>query len=219
MQHNQYGEDNIKKIIYTILLFIILPPTLLASSNTLTINSEFNKLYYDTDNISSDSFLYHIDMTPGKRYEDYLEIKNLTNDSYMMYIKIKSDSINENELQLLDNINIIIHNKDDKLIYDGPAIGTNYRVDNTLLESIINIGYYNPYDTDNLTINTTLKKDYENIDDSEPVNIEWEFYCLNDSKTQIINPNTNDTVIKNIIVLITTLILIIITIIYKKRRA
>lgn len=212
MQDQQFGVHNIKKF----LLVLLLPIIVNASTNTLTINSNLNKLYYETDNIS-DNLLYHIDMTPGKTFEDTLNIKNLTTNNYMLYLKINKESVNEEEQDLLNNINIIIHNKDDKLLYDGPASGTDYKVDNTLVDDIIYIGTYKPYDLDILKLSTTLKKEYDNKEDNNIKEVEWQFYAISNDKVQVINPNTNDNIIKYILLLLITPILIILIIKHKKK--
>lgn len=212
MQDQQFGVHNIKKF----LLVLLLPIIVNASTNTLTINSNLNKLYYETDNIS-DNLLYHIDMTPGKTFEDTLNIKNLTTNNYMLYLKINKESVNEEEQDLLNNINIRIHNKDDKLLYDGPASGTDYKVDNTLVDDTIYIGTYKPYDLDKLKLSTTLKKEYDNKEDNNIKEVEWQFYAISNDKVQVINPNTNDNIIKYILLLLITPILIILIIKRKKK--
>ncbi len=212
MQDQQFGVHNIKKF----LLVLLLPIIVNASTNTLTINSNLNKLYYETDNIS-DNLLYHIDMTPGKTFEDTLNIKNLTTNNYMLYLKINKESVNEEEQDLLNNINIIIHNKDNKLLYDGPASGTDYKVDNTLVDDTIYIGTYKPYDLDILKLSTTLKKEYDNKEDNNIKEVEWQFYAISNDKVQVINPNTNDNIIKYILLLLITPILIILIIKHKKK--
>lgn len=157
-------------------------------------------------------------MTPGKTFEDELKIENLTNDSYMLYIKIKKESISTDELELLSNINIVIHNEEKDLLYDGPSTGLEYKVDNQLVDDIIFIGYYEPFTKDNLKVRSTLKKDYENTENLNLNDVEWEFYAMSDSKTEIINPNTQDTILRYIVIFVITLILFIIFIYFRKKK-
>lgn len=157
-------------------------------------------------------------MTPGKTFEDDLKIENLTNNSYMLYIKIKKESISEDELELLSNINIIIHNEEKELLYDGPALGLEYKVDNVLVDDTIFIGYYEPYTKDNLKVRSTLKKDYDNTENINLSDVEWEFYAMADSSVEIINPDTQDVILRYIIIFVITLILFIIFIFYKKKK-
>ena len=116
------------------------------------------------------------------------------------------------------NINIIIHNEEKELLYDGPALGLEYKVDNVLVDDTIFIGYYEPYTKDNLKVRSTLKKDYDNTENINLSDVEWEFYAMADSSVEIINPDTQDVILRYIIIFVITLILFIIFIYYKKKK-
>ena len=206
-----------KKILFFTIIILLTMIQTKAITNKLYFNSNGNKLYYDTDLFNKNLFMYHVDMLPGKTYQDELLIENKTQTEYTLYLKIKENNDSELAKELVDNIIMTIY-LDEIIIYEGYASGIDYIENNRIIDDSIYIGNYKSGDEQKLTVETTLKSEYSNTENTALSNIEWEFFAYYDKNMDVINPDTQDNINKAItIILLGSTILIIAIFSYKEK--
>lgn len=179
--------------IITLIIIIFSYSVIIASAkeydNKLYFTSNGDRLYYDTKLFDSAIFMHHIDMVPGKSYEDKLLIENSTNINYKLYFKVKEKKQTELQNELLDNIYMEIY-LEDSLIYKGKAKGLDYNNNGVDLQNSIFLGEYSSGKENELIVKTTFNKDYNNYNNDEASFIEWQFYAVYDDQIIPINPDT-----------------------------
>ena len=206
-----------KKILFFTIIILLTMIQTKAITNKLYFNSNGNKLYYDTDLFNKNLFMYHVDMLPGKTYQDELLIENKTQTEYTLYLKIKENNDSELAKELVDNIIMTIY-LDEIIIYEGYASGIDYIENNRIIDDSIYIGNYKSGDEQKLTVETTLKSEYSNTENTALSNIEWEFFAYYDKHMDVINPDIQDNINKAItIILLGSTILIIAIFSYKEK--
>lgn len=180
-----------KKIIIMFLLTFTFMVSVNAE-NKLYFSEDETGLVYDTDLFEKELFLYHVDMMPGKKFEDSLIIYNASNQSCDLYLKIKETAQDDLANELLENINMEIY-LDNDLLYTGTAKGEDIVGDGVNLQDSIFIGNYKKDINNKLLVKTELDKKYTNYHNTGESHIEWEFYanCVNGSIV-VINPDTGD---------------------------
>lgn len=200
-----------KKILLGIFILFVGMITVNAT-NTLEFSSNDGKLYYNTDAFNKETFMNHTDMTPGKEYEDILNIENNSNNTYKLYMKAIEQEQSDLADELLDNIIMQVY-LDGNLIYDGKARGLDYNSSGVNLQESIYIGEYDPNKKQVITVNTMLDSSYENIDNHDLSYIDWQFYASYDEEVIPINPNTGDFSIKRVVLIcISSLIILLVLI-------
>jgi len=200
-----------KKILLGIFI-LIFGINIVNAENTLEFNETDGKLYYNTDVLDKETFMDHTDMTPGKEYEDILNIENNSQKTYKLYMKAikreQSDLANE----LLDNITMKVY-LDGELIYDGKASGLDYNNSGVNLQESIYIGEYELGKKQVIKVETMLDLTYENINNEVLSYIDWKFYASYGEEVIPINPNTGNFGIKKVLLIcLSSLLLLIILI-------
>lgn len=204
-----------KKIIFTFITIFLGILSVMASTNKLYFASTGNRLYYDSDLFNKNLFLYHVDMLPGKTYQDELLIENKTNTEYILYLKIKENNDSDLARELLDNIIMTIY-LDNKIIYEGYASGVDYVINDRNVNDSIYIGNYKKGEEQKLTVETTLKKEYSNTENTALSSIEWEFFAYYDKDMDVINPDTGDKITRYVnIVFIVVLVSVLVIFRYR----
>lgn len=176
-----------KKIVLLIItLFTFMSLQVSAKENRLYFTESDDKLYYENELLNEDVFLKHLDMVPGKVFNDELVIENGTNDAYILYFKVIPKEQSSDADLLLDNINIEIL-LDGKLIYNGPVSGSD-------LQEAIELGKIKAKNSSKMIVKTTLDEDYSNTLFNDLTYVDWAFSAqqsVDDEPVEIIpSPNT-----------------------------
>lgn len=208
-----------KKIILIFILFNIFIVAE-AKENKLYFTESNDRLYYESSLVDSNLFMNHNDMVPGSNYEDELIIENGTNTEYKLYFKVepKSQSVEANEL--LENINMIIY-LDDEEIYNGNALGLDYKNNGVNLQDAILLGVFDKDKTVKMKVKTSLDVSYSNINYHNGTSIDWSFYGqYGDSEFEEIVPIPDTGIPKSnnylIVVIIFVIIGLLATVKFKK---
>lgn len=186
------------------------------AENKLYFSQNDSGLVYDSTIFDEDLFLYHIDMMPGKKFEDLLIIYNASNQSCDLYLKINEKDQDDLANELLENINMEVY-LDSVLLYTGTAKGEDIVGDGVNLQDSIFIGNYQKDTKNNLLVKTELDKNYTNYQNTNESHIEWEFYakCAN-GEVVVINPDTVDKKGNKIIIISIIAFISIILLCYSK---
>ena len=176
-----------KKIVLLIItLFTFMSLQVSAKENRLYFTESDDKLYYENELLNEDVFLKHLDMVPGKVFNDELVIENGTNEAYILYFKVIPKEQSSDADLLLDNINIEIL-LDGKLIYNGPVSSSD-------LQEAIELGKIKAKNSSKMIVKTTLDEDYSNTLFNDLTYVDWAFSAqqsVDDEPVEIIpSPNT-----------------------------
>ena len=182
-----------KKFVLFISLFTLSVLLVQARENKLYFTEENNRLYYESKLIDEDTFMKHIDMTPGESFTDELLIENGTNTKYTLYFKVVPRNQSAEADELLENI-IMKIKLDEEIIYEGKATGLDYTEQGIDLQKAILLGDFTSSKNSKMVVETKLSENYDNTELNEFSYIDWSFYAqYDDSKppVEIIeSPNT-----------------------------
>ena len=201
-----------KKVILLISLLLLTITSVSAKENRLYFTETDDRLYYESGLFDESIFIKHLEMLPGRKYQDELKIENGTKTKYRLYMKAVPKSNDPEVVDLLQNVEMII-SLDGKIVYSGNAIGDHFNGIN--LQEAICLGDFKPNQNSTLKVETKLLESYSNTNDSSTSEVEWVFYAsYGNSGPDIINPNTfsqksNDNTILLWIVLGIVMILIV----------
>lgn len=189
-----------KKIISLMLIISIFSITSVFAEekNRIYISSKDKELYYDNDEFDEDIFLHHLDLLPGQEFEDELYIENESIFPFELYLKVIEKEQDELQNELLDNILMTIY-LEDEIIYEGKVKGEDYLENGVDLQDSIYLGNYDKNASKKLRVVTMLDKEYSNTENNELAEIDWEFYAIVDDEIKVINPGTNDDIMKYVI--------------------
>ncbi len=197
-----------KKILFAIFMSLFLIVNVNAATNKLYFNEKDNKLYYDSTQLDQQVFLNHPDMIPGQEFTDELLIENGTNTKYDLYLKARKTELTN---EFLDHVLLSVY-VDDKEVYNGTASGMVYEDDGTIMEDAIFIGTYDAKSNGKLIVKSMLEPEYE-VEEEEESRLQWDFYGDYElgSYEPIVPevPETNDSILKYIIMFIVGGLLII----------
>ena len=162
-----------KRIILFIFLslFLVVPVFAEGERNVLHFVEGDDGLYYEGKFLNEDVFMKHLDMIPGKKYNDTLYIENAANDKYLLYFQVDDENS-----ELLKNIIMRIY-INDEMIYNGLATGEDYYSDGINLRDVICLGYIEPDEEYEMKVETYLSPDYSNINNLDTSTIIWHFYA------------------------------------------
>ncbi len=160
-----------KKLLLLIFCCIFVITPVFAKENKIYFTESNDRIYYDSSLIDDNLFMKHLDMVPGKKYIDELKIENGTDILYDVYFKVQSKSD-----ELLDNILMKIY-LDDTLIYDGIATGIDYFDKGVNLQDAIFLESMNSGKVSTMRVETSLSKEYSNIENYDTSSIDWSFYA------------------------------------------
>ena len=105
---------------------------------------------------------------------------------------------------------------DNKIIYEGYASGVDYVINDRNVNDSIYIGNYKKGEEQKLTVETTLKKEYSNTENTALSSIEWEFFAYYDKDMDVINPDTGDKITRYVnIVFIVVLVSVLVIFRYR----
>lgn len=198
-----------KKILSMLMTLLILGVmySVKAENSRLYFIEKDNKLVYES-NIEENVFMKHIDMLPGSKYTDELEIENGTQNDYTLYLKVEEVSQNELALELLESIDMKLY-LDDRLIYNGKAKGLNYSDDGINLQNAIMLKEFKSKEKSLLRAETKLSEEYSNKN-GDLSKINWVFYAqYEDGKAQIIENVPKTDVNNNIAIIISIIVLLL----------
>ena len=120
-------------------------------------------------------FMSHLNMMPGEVYEDTLVIENQTDKSCKVYLQVvpkeKQDKLPRD---LLERIAMKVYNGD-KLIYDGTALGKDYKGSINDLQEVVLLGEYGGKKSGKLRVELTLDKDTPMTYADQLTQIDWKF--------------------------------------------
>ena len=206
-----------KKILFSIILFIFMCIPVYADSNKIYFTESDKRIYYqDYDG----TFLKHLEMLPGEEYNDTLEIENNTKEDYKLFLKFIDKNESNQASELLDNLEMKIY-LDDNLIYEGNSKGLIYQDGDYILDDVITIGNMKPKSEHILKVITKLSDNYTNKDNNELSYLNWVFFAQYGNKGDIKpidkNPKTNDNLYTYIFISIISLLSIILGIVMKKK--
>lgn len=214
-----------KKILpfFVILISLVLSIQSVNALNKLYFTDSAERIYYDTDQFNDDIFMHHTDMIPGSSYEDELTIENGSTTDYTLYFRVVKVEQSEEANELLNSITMKIY-IDDNLLYDGYVKGDDYSNIGLNLLNTVRLGVFKPNENHDLRVETQLLPEFENKDIDIESYIDWAFYATYEDKVVEIvpNPNTNDYLKSNIIILgisILIFITIIVILILNKKKA
>lgn len=207
-----------KKILSILLLsvLLVLPVATLAKENKLYFTNSGDRLYYKTDLYDEKVFLKHLDMVPGKPYEDTLSIENHSKYDYKLYLKVKKRNQSAMAEELLRNIKMVIL-LDDEVLYEGFADGLDYNSSGIDLTNAIYIGEYKSNSTSNLLVKTKLVEEYSNTENLELSYIDWEFVAEYEDLVIPINPDTGENTryyIKIVVLSLSILFILLLIVIF-----
>jgi len=161
-----------------------------------------DRLFYDPKQFD-ETFMKHVNMTPGSKYTDELSIENNTKTDYKLYFKIKERDQSKLANELLDNISMTVY-LDGEKIYEGSAKGLDYSGEGVNLQNAIYIGEYKANKNSKIVVETKFSEDYNNPKNTEFSYIDWVFYASYEDQVIPINPDTGDK-IKYLIVIAVSL--------------
>lgn len=167
----------------------------------------------------SDEFLENMkDIMPGDSYSSSIKIKNTNKKNAKYYLKLDLDGLNEIEIGLLEEIDLIITNKQGKVIYSGKL----RNVENVLL------GKYDIGEEDEFDLKMSVPKDLANKYAGIYPKLNWTFSVDYDKDTtkenndnqNKSNPQTGDKINVSItIFLISSMGLLVVMLLdYKEKR-
>lgn len=161
-----------------------------TNNKNITINYENGT---DSDIEVSDEFLENMkDIMPGDSYSSSIKIKNTNKKNAKYYLKLDLKGLNEIEIGLLEEIDLIIINKQGKVIYSGKL----RNAENVLL------GKYDIGEEDEFDLKMSIPKDLANKYAGIPPKLNWTFsvdYDKDNSKDNNsgknkTNPQTGDEI-------------------------
>jgi len=164
---------------------------------------------YDSDagtsiNISESFFKNLTELIPGSSVEEIVNIKNDTVTDMNYYF---TTSINNNLIEALKAYNLRIIDFDDNTIYDGSLY----------CQQNCNLGTYKPGENKKLRFIISMDSELNNSYSINNGNLNWQFTTqTNDSKTDVVNPQTADPFLLYAITFIISFMLLILTIILMK---
>lgn len=138
-------------------------------------------------------FMSHLNMMPGEVYEDTLVIENQTDKSCKVYLQVvpkeKQDKLPRD---LLERIAMKVYNGD-KLIYDGTALGKDYKGSINDLQEVVLLGEYGGKKSGKLRVELTLDKDTPMTYADQLTQIDWKFIVEDTTDgTKGSDPKTGD---------------------------
>ena len=182
-----------KKIVFTILTFLLFINIISAKENKLIISNSDNKLYYNSD-MDSSKFMNFTNMVPGENLSEKLIIENNSNYTFKLYLKIQ----NRNNNELIDYLTMNLF-LDDKKIYEGDVIGTNLNLNN----DVYYLGTFSPGQISYLDANIKFSDKYNNIFNNDSLIVDWSFYAeTDDNIVQIVSAPKTGINISRIILLV-----------------
>ena len=152
-------------------LFLITPVFAEGERNVLHFVEEEGGLYYESKFINENVFMKHLDMVPGKKYNDILYLENAAEDKYLLYFQI--EDVNT---ELLKNIVMRIY-INDEMIYNGLATGEDYYSDGINLRNVVCLGFIEPDTEYVMKVETYLSPSYTNTNNLDTSTIDWHFYA------------------------------------------
>lgn len=164
-----------KKIFFAVLLLILFVTSVDGLQNRLYFYYDNGNIYYDSEYIEQDYFIKHLDMIPGKKYNDNLIIENGTNKKYTVFMKVVDEYRNALEEELVNNILMSIY-LDGELIYEGKALGLDYSNSGVNLQEAVMLGDFDSSDIKELNVVTRLANYYDNTENRSTLNVTWRFY-------------------------------------------
>ena len=174
-----------KKLLLLVFCCIFLITPVSALENKIFFSTDGDRIYYDSLLIDENIFMKHLDMVPGKFYTDELVIENGTDIEYKVFFKVGAVSD-----ELLDNIFMKIY-LDDTLIYDGVATGVDYLDNGVNLQNAIFLKSMSSGARSTMRVETSLSKEYSNINNYDISSIDWSFYAqYGDDDAQEMIPKT-----------------------------
>lgn len=202
-----------KKIVFVLICLILFTPLVNAEGNRLYFSEDGKELVYDTEYFNEKIFMHHVDMYPGKVYQDILDIENGTKNECELFFKVIPVEQSAKANELIENINMEI-TVDDKLMYDGFATGKDYVGDGINLTNAISLGYFKSNQKSTLVVNTNLNENYEDSDNVVKSYIDWQFYakCSGVKDVVEINPETGSLFSTKILLMIAIVSLLFVTI-------
>ena len=198
-----------KKVLYALIIILIL---FLIPLNTFATSIEY---IGNSDGIikTNNNFFANIgSLLPGDEVEDYIEIKNNTNNSAEIFFKAENLD-NENLISRINLSIVLIHNGENKEIYNG-----NLKANE--LNNYVSLGKYEKDYNGKLLFKISLPKSLNNDISNENADLKWIFMVKADEEKKEDDKkvvNTGDNIIKYFFSFIFSIILIIILILIKKR--
>lgn len=199
---------------------------------TKSVNTEYNidtnkdkNITINCENVTSgdievsDEFINDmIDIMPGDSYSSSIKIKNTNKKNAKYYLKLDLEGLNEIEIGLLEEIDLIIRNKQGKVIYSGKI----RNAENILL------GKYNIGEEDEFEFKMLVPKDLANKYAGINPKLNWTFSVDydkdntkdNNSGKNKTNPQTGDKInVAITIFVISSMGLVIVMLLdYKEKR-
>lgn len=195
-----------KKFLLLVILFISIP--VYAKENKLYFTENDNRIYYESKWLDENVFMKHMDMIPGTSYTDELIIENGTNTTYTLFFKVFAKEQSDVANELLENIDMTIL-LNDQVIYEGKATGLDYANNGINLQDVISLGEFNKSSKSKMVVNTTLSKEYNNIDNTESSYIDWTFYAQYEDSEPIEIVKVPSTMKNSLMPLMSLIIMII----------
>ncbi len=183
-----------------------------TTNETYDIDNKNSKIYVkyedntDTNiNISNDFFEKASSLVPGDVITSTIEIDNKDKNNANFFLHFDKSNNSQEEIELLDQITLIITNKDGKEIYNG-KLSTNDK---------IFLGKYNKGDKDSLQFKIIVPADLDN----KYENINPKLSLVFSAEYEKNNPKTGDTIyLATAIFLISSVCFIAVIVLYCKER-
>lgn len=166
-----------KLILLLLVLTSIMPISVFAKVDTLKLTKNGMDIIYDDNLFDKNKFMSHRDMIPAMKVEDNLKIKNQTGIDIDLTMKIPFEKV-DGRKDLLNYLNYKIY-LNDEIIYEGKLPDENYE---------IKLGKINNNIVWNLKIETTLSKEFSDLEEKEDLTFNVMFFA--DGK-EIKLPNTH----------------------------
>jgi len=193
-----------KKLVYAFIIFICLISVKVNAKEASLYFTESNNIVYYYIDETDETFMNRVDMLPGNDYYDYLSMYNNTSKTYTLYLKVVPREASEEVEEFLNSISMNITIDDDE-IYDGLVTGEEY--DGVDLQNAIKIGEFSNGTTMDLTVKTTLDKEYSNKNAFDDAYVDWLFYAEYEDEVVEIKPvNTRVQLYENAVKLLYVLI-------------
>lgn len=171
-------KEKVSYVVLIILLFLLIPFNVFAA--TIEYLGSTEGIISTNENFFSDFGVSF----PGDIKEDFIEIKNSTDDEVEIFFK--SESVDKNSDDLIEKLSLIIsleHNNEVKKIYEG-----NLKADK--LNDYISLGNYKKGYNGKLLFKISIPTDLDNSYSNKIANFKW-FFKVEDNNDE----NTDNSTI------------------------
>lgn len=183
-----------KRILFSLILFMISCIPVYAVDNKLYLKEEDNQLYYDSGSLDRKTFLNITDMVPGREYTSELEIKNGTSKDYTLFFRVKPRGNDEKSKNFIDNIYMKLY-LNNVLVYDGKAEGLDYQDGSLNLQNSIELKKFAATESSILKVVVKLDDNYNVLND-DAAYVDWSFYAqgedLKEDKVEILSSSKKE---------------------------